>query len=71
MTLFGPVFQKELIELSRRRSTYLLRALAGLGLLFVVFVFANETGITAFLSTARKQAAIAQNVFENWAWFQW
>src|SRR6476659_8550285 len=70
MTLFGPVFQKELIELSRRRMTYFLRAATGAGLLAVFLIYANESGLQSFLSTARKQSAIATTVFENWAWIQ-
>src|SRR5215211_6590242 len=70
MTLFGPVFHKELLELSRRRSTYFLRAAMGFGLLLIFLIFANEGGIRSVLSTARKQAAIAANVYENWAWYQ-
>jgi ABC-type transport system involved in multi-copper enzyme maturation permease subunit len=70
MTLFGPVFHKELLELSRRRSTYFLRAAMGFGLLLIFLIFANEGGFRSVLSTARKQAAIAANVYENWAWYQ-
>ena len=70
MSLLGPVFHKELLELSRRRSTYYLRVIAGLGIFFAFFFFASGTGLTSTLSSGRRQAAIAANVFENWAWYQ-
>jgi ABC-type transport system involved in multi-copper enzyme maturation permease subunit len=70
MTLLGPVFHKELLELSRRRSTYYLRALTAAGLLLVVLIYANDTGRFGGLSTTRMQSAIGANIFANWMWFQ-
>lgn len=72
MSLFGPVFHKELLELSRRRSTFFLRALAGFALLFVFFVFGElRSRPYQSLSITKLQAAVAQEVFENWVWWQW
>jgi ABC-type transport system involved in multi-copper enzyme maturation permease subunit len=71
MTLLGPVFHKELLELSRRRSTYYLRALAGLGMLFVIMIYATFPNVNdAGLSTTKRQAAIGNVVFEQWMHIQ-
>jgi len=67
MRLLGPVFHKELLELSRRRSTYYLRVIAGAGLLAVILLYGLSPGqIDAGLSTTKRQAAIGAIVFENW-----
>jgi ABC-type transport system involved in multi-copper enzyme maturation permease subunit len=72
MSLFGPVFHKELLELSRRRSTFFLRVLAGFALLFVFLVFGElHARPHLSMSITKLQAAIAQEVFENWVWYQW
>nr|UXE44378.1 hypothetical protein Hi04_10k_c2220_00011 [uncultured bacterium] len=70
MNPFGPVFQKELLELSRRRTTYLFRALAAMGLLLVILIFANDTGRFDNLSRVRLQAAIGANIYANWVFYQ-
>jgi ABC-type transport system involved in multi-copper enzyme maturation permease subunit len=71
MTLFGPVFHKELLKLSRRRSTYYLRALAGLAMLVVVLLYAlNPNMAVDSLSTTKRQAAIGEVVFHQWMWLQ-
>ena len=70
MNPFGPVFHKELLELSRQRTTYLFRALAGVGLLLVILVYANDTGRFETLSRVRLQAAIGANIYANWVFYQ-
>jgi len=71
MTLFGPVFHKELLELSRRRSTYYLRTLAGAALLLVVLFYAFDVPYgAAGQSVTKRQAAIGAVVFERWLWYQ-
>src|SRR5688572_12252136 len=71
MTLFGPVFHKELLELSRRRSTYYLRALAGTAMLVIVLLYALNPNLPVeSLSTAKRQAAIGEVVFHQWMWLQ-
>jgi ABC-type transport system involved in multi-copper enzyme maturation permease subunit len=70
MKLFGPVFQKELLELARRRSTYTFRVVAGAALLAVVFLYYNESDHAKIVSITKRQAAVGGAVFENWMWIQ-
>jgi ABC-type transport system involved in multi-copper enzyme maturation permease subunit len=71
MSLFGPVFHKELLELSRRPTTYYLRVLAGMGMLAVILLYTlNPTAGDAGFSTIKRQAAIGAVVFEHWMWVQ-
>jgi ABC-type transport system involved in multi-copper enzyme maturation permease subunit len=64
--LFGPVFAKELLELARRRRYYFIRALFGLGFLFVLF-FAFQTYEARLRlsgdSNVRVMAAFAETTF--------
>lgn len=69
--MFGPLFSKELIELSRRRRYYFLRVVAGLGVLLLVLnlqmkahyipVTASSVGTTAYY------AIMARSIFNSWA----
>src|SRR4051812_15439682 len=70
MKLLGPVFQKELLELSRRRSSYAYRFLAGAALLAVVFLYYRESDHARIVSITQRQAAVGSAVFEHWMWIQ-
>ena len=63
--LFGPVFAKEMVEMSRRPRTFWLRAAYGAGLLAVTFVAWNERAYRwgRAVNPIQEMAGIAENVF--------
>jgi ABC-type transport system involved in multi-copper enzyme maturation permease subunit len=70
MRLFGPVFHKELLELSRRPTSFYLRAVTGGALLVAFLIYAQGDYRSLPLSITKRQAAIGESIFEGWMWIQ-